>query len=52
MAEVAAGDKPSNASGPAAQAGEQLLLEAPDITEPEAEQILDGLLGQPVPPSS
>lgn len=44
--EVAAGDLPSSAEGPAEQAGQDLLAEDADLTMKEAEEFLDNLLGE------
>jgi RHS repeat-associated protein len=46
-AEVATGDKPSNATGPAAQFGDAAEEEEPDMTEAEAENFVNGILTTP-----
>lgn len=47
--EIADGDKPSNATGPAAQFGEAAAEEEPDMTEAEAESFVNSILTTPPP---
>jgi hypothetical protein len=42
--EVAMGDRPTNATGPASKAGEALFKEKPDISKKDAEKFLQELL--------